>query len=288
VNILGVWDGHDAGAALVVDGTLVTAVNEERFTRRKLDIGFPSRAIAVCCELGGIRPEKVDVVACCTSDVAKTLGRVFPSTREAYYQLRRRKSKPGPLAQVRKRAKYWITEWPPNAATRALSLRVLRRSLARASLAGADLDLYDHHTCHAMAAGHASGFDRCVVLTIDGVGDGVSSTVSTYQGGRLTRIAETAAVHSPGVFFEHVTNLLNMRELEDEGKVMALADYASPVDDSANPLMKLIDVSDLRFVTSATSSGTTRTSNLRSWHNGRSNGRACAWRRRPFVERVAP
>jgi carbamoyltransferase len=97
VNILGVWDGHDAGAALIVDGTLVTAVNEERFTRRKLDIGFPSRAIGVCCELGGIRPEKVDVVACCTSDVAKTLGRVFPSTREAYSQLRRRKSKPGPL-----------------------------------------------------------------------------------------------------------------------------------------------------------------------------------------------
>jgi carbamoyltransferase len=88
------------------------------------------------------------------------------------------------------------------------------------------------------------------VLTIDGVGDGVSSTTSLFENGSLTKIAETSAGHSPGIFFEHVTNLLNMRELEDEGKVMALADYASPVEDTNNPLIKLLDVADLSFVTS--------------------------------------
>jgi carbamoyltransferase len=251
VKILGIWDGHDAGAALIVDGRLVTAVNEERFTRRKLDIGFPRRAVAACCEIGAIKPADVEAVACSTSDPAKTLGRILPSTREAYYQLRRRKAKPGPFTKLRKRAKYWITEWPPNGLSRSLSRRAIRRDLASADLGHAELRLYDHHACHAVAAAQASGFDRCLVITVDGVGDGLASTVSTFVNGRLERIGETPARHSPGVFFEHVTNLLNMRELEDEGKVMALADYASPVADSANPLMDLIDVSDLRFVTAA-------------------------------------
>jgi carbamoyltransferase len=250
VNILGVWDGHDAGAALFVDGRLATAINEERLTRRKLEVGFPFKSVAACCDIGGIRPDQVAVVASCTTDVAKTIGRVFPSSRERYYQIRRRKAPPGVLRHLSKRAKYRVTEWPPNAMTRALSRRVLLRDMAAASLGRARLALYDHHRCHAVAAARASGFDRCAVLTIDGVGDGVSATTSLFENGSLMKIAETSARHSPGIFFEHVTNLLNMRELEDEGKVMALADYASPVEDAANPLMKLLDVADLGFVTS--------------------------------------
>ena len=65
----------------------------------------------------------------------------------------------------------------------------------------------------------------------------VSSTISTFRDGRLTRVAASPARYSLGVFFEHVTNLLNMRELEDEGKVMALADYAAPIADEDNPLL---------------------------------------------------
>ena len=70
------------------------------------------------------------------------------------------------------------------------------------------------------------------------------ATASLFRNGRLQRLASSSAVHSVGVFFEHVTTLLNMRELEDEGKVMALADYASPIDDDENPLLRLITVSD--------------------------------------------
>ena len=215
MNILGVWDGHDAGAALFVDGRLATAINEERLTRRKLEVGFPFKSVAACCDIGGIRPDDVSVVAACTTDVAKTIGRLFPSSRERYYQVRRRKAPPGFMRHVSKRAKYWVTEWPPNAVTSGLSRRALLREMASASLARARLALYDHHQCHAVAAARASGFDRCAVLTIDGVGDGLSSTTSLFENGRLTRIAETSARHSPGIFFEHVTNLLNMRELED-------------------------------------------------------------------------
>ena len=87
-------------------------------------------------------------------------------------------------------------------------------------------------------------FAPCAVLTIDGLGDGLSATISTFRDGRLERVAASPARYSLGVFFEHVTNLLNMRELEDEGKVMALADYAAPIADEDNPLLPLVRVRD--------------------------------------------
>ena len=82
------------------------------------------------------------------------------------------------------------------------------------------------------------------MLTIDGLGDGLSATISAFRDGRLERVAASPARSSLGVFFEHVTNLLNMRELEDEGKVMALADYAAPIADADNPLLPWVRVRD--------------------------------------------
>jgi carbamoyltransferase len=120
----------------------------------------------------------------------------------------------------------------------------LRRQLARHGLAHATLRLLDHHEAHAAAAAWASGFASCAVLTIDGLGDGLSATISAFRGGRLERAAASPARSSVGVFFEHVTNLLNMRELEDEGKVMALADYAAPIADADNPLLPWVRVRD--------------------------------------------
>jgi carbamoyltransferase len=249
VNILGVWDGHDAGAALLVDGRLVAAVNEERLTRRKLEIRFPVRSIVMCLELGGISAGAVQLVAASTSDVAKTLGRLVPSTKESYYQLRRRKVDPGALSRLRSYAKYRITEWPPNPLSRAISSWALTRELRRVGLGAAPLRLYDHHACHAAAAAHGSGYASALVVTVDGVGDGTSASISRFRGGTLEPLASTPARWSPGVFFEHVTHLLNMRELEDEGKVMALSDYASPVADADNPMLALLAADRLQFHT---------------------------------------
>ena len=151
---------------------------------------------------------------------------------------------PGPLAGLTRLAKYRITEWPPEPASRALSRLAIRRHLAEEGLVNADLRLVDHHEAHAAAAAWASGLSPCAVVTIDGVGDGLSATISAFRDGRLERVAVSPARHSLGVFFEHVTNLLNMRELEDEGKVMALADYAAPIADEDNPLLPLVRVRD--------------------------------------------
>src|SRR3954465_14306988 len=98
LNILGIWDGHDSGAALMQDGRLVFAVNEERLTRRKLEIVFPTRSIDACLVHAGLAPDQIQVVAATTCDPAKTLGRVWPGSKERYYNVRRRKTQPGPLA----------------------------------------------------------------------------------------------------------------------------------------------------------------------------------------------
>jgi carbamoyltransferase len=244
LNILGIWDGHDSGAALLQDGQLRCAINEERLSRRKLEVCFPSRSIAACLALARLPPEQVHVVAASTSDPAKTLGRWWPGSKERYYSVRRRKASPGSTAGLTRGLKYRITEWGPGAASRLLSGRALKAELTRRALGQAQLRLVDHHEAHAAAAAWASGFASCAVVTIDGLGDGVSATISKFVDGRLHRVTTSPARSSLGVFFEHVTNLLNMRELEDEGKVMALADYAAPIADADNPLMEWVQVRD--------------------------------------------
>jgi carbamoyltransferase len=244
VNILGIWDGHDSGAAVLQDGRLRFAVNEERLSRRKLEIAFPTRSIDASLAHAGLRPAQIDVVAATTSDPAKTLGRLWPGSKERYYAVRRRKTPPGPLAGLTRALKYRLTEWSPGPVSRGLSAAVLRRQVARLGLAHATLRLLDHHDAHAAAAAWTSGFDSCAVLTIDGLGDGLSATISAFRAGRLERAVASPARSSVGVFFEHVTNLLNMRELEDEGKVMALADYAAPIADADNPLLPWVRVRD--------------------------------------------
>jgi carbamoyltransferase len=244
VNVLGIWDGHDAGAALLQGGRLRAAINEERLTRRKLEVRFPSQAIAACLSMGGLSPGNVDLVAISTSDPAKTLGRWWPGSKERYYAVRRRKAEPGVLESVTRGLKYRITEWRPGRISTALSRMALARTLDGHGLGRAALAIVDHHEAHAAGAAWAAHLGPCAVVTIDGLGDGLSATISTFHDSGLTRVAASPACHSLGVFFEHVTYLLNMRELEDEGKVMALADYAAPVPDSENPLGDWVRVRD--------------------------------------------
>ena len=244
MNVLGIWDGHDSGAALLQGGRLQFAVNEERLSRRKLEVRFPTRSIQACLDFARLSPSQVDLVAVSTTDPAKTLGRWWPQSKERYYAVRRRKASPGRLAALTRSAKYRITEWGPGSASTALSRIALRRELASLGLAGAPLSLVDHHEAHAAAAARAARCPECAVVTIDGLGDGISATISVFREGQFERIRASPARHSLGVFFEHVTNLLNIRELEDEGKVMALADYAAPIADEDNPLLPLVRVRD--------------------------------------------
>ncbi|MBF0341017.1 MAG: hypothetical protein HQL95_08665 [Magnetococcales bacterium] len=256
--VLGFWDGHDSGAALLVDGRLVCAINEERLTRRKLEVCFPRQAIRACLQEGGLRGEQVVQVAGCTADWAKTISRLWPESKERYYRLRRRLAWPGLLDPATRLAKYHLTEWPGNRLTRWLSEQALGRELAALGLGEARLTLMDHHLCHAAAAAWTSGLDDTLVITLDGVGDGRSGSLHWFQGGKLRPLASVAARDSVGIFFEQVTTLMHLRELEDEGKVMALADYAPPPDPASNPLLELIEVRELGFHARLHASGLAR------------------------------
>lgn len=266
MNILGVWDGHDAGAALLVDGRLAAAVNEERFTRRKLDYVFPAASIEACLAIARLSPTDVDEVANCTLEVSKALGRLMPASRERFYQVRRRNARPGPWATLLQTAQYRVREWGPTWWSRVINRRGLQQDAAAAGLDRARVRIFDHHVCHATAAAYASPFESCVVVTIDGLGDGWSSTVHQFRDGRLTLLDRTPARHSPGVFFEHVTSLLNMRPLEDEGKVMALADYAAPIPDDRNPLLSILTVDRLQFKTRVPGHALRRVLHRHHWH----------------------
>jgi carbamoyltransferase len=246
--ILGIWDGHDAGAALVCDDEILFAINEERLTRRKLEVGFPTLSIQACLKTADLTPRDIATVAASTTDPAKTLTRLFPGLKEEYYLIRRRKLSPRRADPFKKTFKYRFTELAPNALSRTLSRAHIERRLKAMGFADFRMELIDHHTAHAAAAAMCSGFPDALVLTLDGVGDGLCGTVSTWKKGAFTRVAALPAGRSLGIFFEHVTNLMNMRELEDEGKVMALANFAYPVADDENPMLEIIGVRGLEIV----------------------------------------
>jgi carbamoyltransferase len=247
-RVLGIWDGHDAGAALVAGEEILFAVNEERLTRRKLEVGFPRLSIGACLEHAGLVPAQIRTVAASTTDPAKTLTRLFPRLKEEYYLIRRRKMAPRRADPFKKAFKYRFTELAPNAISRMLSRSYMERQLKSLGFADCRLELVDHHAAHASSAAACCGFPEALILTLDGVGDGLSGSFWTWKGRELSLLAALPARTSLGIFFEHVTNLMNMRELEDEGKVMALANFAYPIPDAENPMMDVIGVKGLDIV----------------------------------------
>jgi carbamoyltransferase len=253
--ILGIWDGHDAGAALLEGERILFAINEERLSRRKLEAGFPHRSIAACLGEAGLSPSHIAEIAVSTTDPAKTLTRIFPSLKEEYYLIRRRKKEPSRLDGFKKWFKYRFTELEPNAFSRLLSRIRLNRDLQALGFERFKMSLVDHHAAHAHTAARCSGFDECIVLTLDGLGDGLSGSIRRFANRELHPLKMLPARVSLGIFFEHVTNLMNMRELEDEGKVMALANYSYPVEDCDNPLMGLIEARGLDLVSDYSSTG---------------------------------
>jgi len=251
--VLGIWDGHDAGASLLKGNRILFAINEERLSRRKLEVGFPRQSIEACLRYAGISPYAVKIIAASTTDPAKTLTRLLPGLKEEYYLIRRRKKVPETFDPLKKSFKYRFTECPPNFISGYLSRTYFNRQLKAMGFSDYRFDLVDHHAAHAMAAACCSGFAECLVITLDGVGDGLCGSIWEFRNHRMVLIKALPAKVSFGIFFEHVTNLMNMRELEDEGKVMALANYAYPIPDNENPLMKIIRTEGLDIISDFTS-----------------------------------
>ncbi len=232
--VLGVWDGHDAGAALIDDDKIVYAANEERFTRRKLEMKFPFNSIMGALAYANIKPTDIEHVAFSTTELTKTMERVFPYMREYYYLFRRRKIPQPRFENFRHNLKYTLTPIGILPLCNAISASYIARNLRHMGFRNFKLHRVEHHVAHAATAAFTAPFRKGLIITLDGLGDGLSGSISVLESGELDRRLKIKARDSLGIFFEQVTNIVGMRELEDEGKVMAMADYSYPFDYESN------------------------------------------------------
>ena len=247
MDVLGIWDGHDSGAALVRDNEVLFAANEERFTKRKLEITFPRHSIAAALKYANIKPHEIQHVAFTTVEFTKTLERIMPGMKENYYQFRRRKIPQPSFEHARHKLKYSITTIGPLPLCGAVSSASVRRNLDGIGFKNYKLHIVDHHTAHAATAAFTSHQKKALVLTLDGLGDGLSGSASILSNGKLERVMAIGARDSIGIFYEQLTNILGMRELEDEGKIMAMADYSFPFPFEKNRFRHFFDLTGTRL-----------------------------------------
>jgi carbamoyltransferase len=207
--ILGLNAFHgDAAAALVVDGELVAAAEEERFNRVKHCAGFPSLAAAWCLADAGLSPADLDHVA---------IGR-DPRANFGAKLKRLVRTSPG-YAKARLQNAAKIRDTGEQLAT-ALGVRP--------ETIKAKLHNVEHHQAHVASAFFVSPFERAAILSVDGFGDFASTMLAHGQGNRFEVLDRVLFPHSLGIFYTAVTQWLGFPKYGDEGKVMGLAPYGEP------------------------------------------------------------
>lgn len=214
--IIGLGDTHDAGVALLQDGRILWSSNEERFSRVKLQAGFPHMALACCLADCGITLRDVGGVCFGGYGLRRDTGlRNFndASARENDPSAR---FLDGPM-RVNLRRPLWprLRRFSPS---RRESLRVLWAAGYRGPV-----DLYAHHHAHAASAYYTSGHDEATVITIDGGGDGLAGSVWRGQAGQILPLAVMPRLHSAGDFWGAITELCGFSPTLHGGKITGLA-----------------------------------------------------------------
>jgi carbamoyltransferase len=229
MKILGINHSNDAAAALVVDGRVVAASQEERFSRLKHDAGFPDRAIDFCLNTQGITLGDLDAV-----------GFFWNPGIHAESPLRR-------LTQSVRHHVEYLYGVPARLIPR-LHERVIRMEETIHLASGRKLPIHylTHHLCHAAAAFFTSPFEDAAILTADGYGERQSTTIYRGRGLDLELLAEIDFPHSIGSFYAALTDYLGFRANSGEGKVMGLASYGRE-GEYVGKLRKLITLTERGF-----------------------------------------
>jgi len=208
MNILGINAYHgNASAAIVCDGRLVAAVEEERFNRVKYAAGFPAKAIRYCLEEAGLSLADIDHVAVPRNPYARLGTKLF-------YAIRMPSFARGRVKVLRK-------------------FTGVREALASAfdtdpASLQATFHRVEHHQAHLASTYFVSPFERAAVLSADGLGDFASTMWGTGEGSRLRVNGSIAFPHSLGLYYTAVTQYLGFLKFGDEYKVMGLAGYGQP------------------------------------------------------------
>jgi carbamoyltransferase len=200
---------HDSAAALVVDGRIVAAAQEERFTRKKHDSGFPTHAVDYCLREAQLSIEQIDYVVFYDKPLLK-----FDRLIETYLAFA-----PRGFASFRKAIPIWVKEklFQDRELRNALEGRYKRRFLYAV-----------HHVSHAASAFFPSPFEEAAVLTLDGVGEWSTATLGHGRGNKVTITHELRFPHSLGLLYSAFTYFCGFRVNSGEYKLMGLAPYGEP------------------------------------------------------------
>jgi carbamoyltransferase len=205
---------HDSAAALVGDGEIVAAAQEERFTRRKYDNGYPANAIAYCLGEAGVRLDDIDYVAFYDKPYRK-----FARLLETYLAFA-----PRGFRSFREAMPVWLGD-------KILQKRRLAAQL-RAMAPQFDwqrrLLFSEHHLSHAASAFFPSPFAHAAILTMDGVGEWATTSAGLGEGNRITLAKEIRFPHSLGLLYSAFTYFTGFQVNSGEYKVMGLAPYGEP------------------------------------------------------------
>ena len=205
---------HDSAAALIEDGEIIAAAQEERFTREKHDARFPAAAIAYCLEEKGIDLGGVDYVAFYDKPLLK-----FERLLDTYLAFA-----PRGFQSFRKAMPLWIKE--------KLFQKELLRKRLRQHANGFDWDkrllFAEHHQSHAASAFYPSPFEEAVVLTMDGVGEWATTSIAIGRGRELDMVKEIHFPHSLGLLYSAFTYYAGFKVNSGEYKLMGLAPYGEP------------------------------------------------------------
>ncbi len=206
---------HDSAAALLIDGKPVAAAQEERFTRKKHDPGFPEHAIRYCLAEGGIGFDDLDHVVFFEKPLLK-----FERLLETYLA-----NAPRGYQSFKMALPVWLKE--------KLFQKVgMVKDLAQFSASGKGIEekllFSEHHQSHAASAFYPSPFNEAVVLTMDGVGEWATTSVAIGRGSSLETVKEIQWPHSLGLLYSAFTYYTGFRVNSGEYKVMGLAPYGEP------------------------------------------------------------
>lgn len=208
MNILGINAYHaNASAALVCDGQLVAAVEEERFNRVKYAAGFPVAAIRYCLKAAGLTLADLDHIAVPRNPWARMGTKLLYALRVPRF--------------ARDRANAWATF----AHIPAILAEAFETDPKRIR---AQFHRVEHHRAHLASAFFPSPFDRAAVLSADGLGDFASTMWAAGEGSRMSIHGSIAFPHSLGMFYTALTQYLGFWNFGDEYKVMGLAGYGEP------------------------------------------------------------
>ncbi|HXB93642.1 MAG TPA: carbamoyltransferase [Puia sp.] len=202
---------HDSAAALIRDGEVLAAAQEERFTRIKNDSGFPIRAIAFCLEQGGVSPDELDALVFYDKPLLK-LERIL----ESYHS-----GAPAGLRSFLKAMPVWMKE-------KMMLRKIIRDELHQwqpFNKKKLRILFTEHHLSHAASAFYVSPFEEAAILTIDGVGEWSTTSIGKGSGKELSFLKEIRFPHSLGLLYSAVTYYCGFEVNAGEYKLMGLAPY---------------------------------------------------------------